>query len=174
MQRYKYFFVSTVLCLFISQFGDNASAQALYKYTDKDGKISYSDRVPKPGEKAELVTTDLETNIMAAPKNTVGGVKQTIQDVNARGKQRAINRDKLLKEVEEARAQVALTKKALEDGKEALPEERQIVVRTNSPGKNTVIYKESYRERIAALETNLKIAEKNLELAEEKYHRTAP
>ena len=88
MQRYKYFFVSTVLCLFISQFGDNASAQALYKYTDKDGKISYSDRVPKPGEKAELVTTDLETNIMAAPKNTVGGVKQTIQDVNARGKQR--------------------------------------------------------------------------------------
>ena len=98
MQRYK-FFVSLALCLFISQFGDNASAQTLYKYTDKDGKISYSDRVPKPGEKAELVTTDLETIIMAAPKNTVGGVKQTIQDVNARGKQRALNRDKLLKEV---------------------------------------------------------------------------
>ena len=174
MQRYKYFFVSAALCLSIAQYGDNASAQGLYKYTDKDGKISYSDRVPKPGEKAELVKTDLETNIMAAPKNTVGGVKQSIQDVNARSEQRAISRERLLKEVEAARAKVALAKKALEDGQEALPEERQIVVRANSPGQNTIIYKESYRERIAALETNLKIAEKNLELAEEKYQRTAP
>ena len=42
--------------------------------------------------------------------------------IHARGKQRAILRDKLFKEVEEARAQVELAKKALEDGKEALPE----------------------------------------------------
>ena len=30
----------------------------LWKYTDKDGKVTYSDKAPKKGEKAEPVVTD--------------------------------------------------------------------------------------------------------------------
>ena len=37
-------------------FNGSAGAQQLWKYTDKDGKIVYSDKPPKNGEKAEEVS----------------------------------------------------------------------------------------------------------------------
>ena len=116
----KSIFFSISLILAGLPFGTSADAQTLYKYVDADGKVTYSDRVPKPGEKAEAVKTDLQANVVAAPKNTVNGVKQTITDINARGKQLEVNRATLQKEVDAAREQVSKAKKALEDGQEAL------------------------------------------------------
>jgi hypothetical protein len=171
MQRFKWNFLIANALMLGALAGANADAQTLYKYVDQDGKVSYSDKAPKAGEKAELVKIDTQTNIVAAPKNTVGGVKQNIQDVNARGKQLEVNREKLLQELDAARDRLALAKKALEDGQEASPDERQIVVRGN---QNGIILKEAYYERIAALEAKVKIAEENLETIEQKYRRTAP
>ncbi len=171
MQRFKWIVLSAGALVLIAAFGPHVAAQTLYKYVDQDGKVSYSDRAPKPGEKAEAVKTDTQTNIVAAPKNTVSGVKQNIKDVNARGKQLEVKRENLQKEVDAARERVVDAKKALEDGQEASPEERQIVVRGNHNG---FILKESYRERIAGLEAKVKIAEENLEIIEQKYRRTAP
>ena len=170
--QYKFIFFGMSSIILATQFSGIVLAQALYKYTDAEGKITYSDRVPKPGEKAELVKSDAQANVIAAPKNTLNGVKQSITDVNARGKQLEVNREKLQKEVDSARAEVAKAKKMLADGEEPLQEERQIV--THSGSGNTVIVKEEYRERIAKLQANIKAAEENLEKAEQKYRRTAP
>ncbi|HEX9389964.1 MAG TPA: DUF4124 domain-containing protein [Usitatibacteraceae bacterium] len=148
-----------------------ATAQALYKYTDKDGKVTYSDKAPKPGEKAELVKSDSNVNVMTAPSNKVDGVKQSLQDVNARAAARAALRDKMKADVDAARSQLEQAKKALEDGREAAPEERQIVVRKDG---NSVLRKPEYYDRIAALEAAVKQAEENLAKAEEKFNRDAP
>jgi hypothetical protein len=148
-----------------------ATAQALYKYTDKDGKVTYSDKAPKPGEKAELVKSDSNVNVMTAPSNKVDGVKQSLQDVNARAAARAALRDKMKADVDAARSQLEQAKKALEDGREATPEERQIVVRKDG---NSVLRKPEYYNRIAALEAAVKQAEENLAKAEEKFNRDAP
>ena len=80
-----------------------ANGQQLWKYTDKDGKVTYSDKAPKPGEKAEPVTSDASTNVINAPRNTVGGVPQKLSDVRARADDREKRREKLRKEVENAR-----------------------------------------------------------------------
>ena len=54
-------------------------AQALWKYTDKDGKVTYSDKAPKKGETAQLVTSDPAANVIDAPKATAGeGVPQKL------------------------------------------------------------------------------------------------
>lgn len=172
MKQIKNIFFGAAALIFAAQLSGLAIAQAMYKYVDKDGKVTYSDQAPKPGEKAELMVKDLQTNVIAAPKNTVGGVKQTITDVNARGKQLEVNRDKLLKEIEDAKAQVAVAKKALEDGQTPLQEEKQIRVRQT--GSNSIILKEAYRERIAGLEAGVKTAEENLEKVERKYNSKAP
>src|SRR5258706_1287173 len=148
-----------------------ATAQALYKYTDKDGKVTYSDKAPKPGEKAELVKSDSNVNVMTAPSNKVDGVKQSLQDVNARAAARAALRDKMKADVDAARSQLEQAQKALEDGREAAPEERQIVVRKDG---NSVLRQPEYYDRIAALEAAVKQAEENLAKAEEKFNRDAP
>lgn len=148
-----------------------ATAQALYKYTDKDGKVTYSDKVPKSGEKAELVKTDSNVNVMSAPANKVGGVTQRLEDVNARSRAREARSDQLNDEVNAAKAKLEQAKKALEDGREPSPEERQIVVRKNG---NSVLRRPEYYERIAVLEAAVKQAEENLGKAEEKFRRDAP
>ncbi len=160
--------LTSLLVLAVAQ---AASAQALYKYTDKDGKVSYSDKPPKPGEKAELVKTDANVNVISAPSNKVEGVKQSLQEVNARAAARANLREKLRADVDTAKATLEQAKKALEDGREATPEERQIIVRQ---GGNAVLRKPEYYERIAVLEAAVKQAEENLAKAQEKFDREAP
>ena len=59
-------------------------AQALWKYTDKDGKVTYSDKAPKKGENAQAVISDPAANVIEAPKNTREGVPQKLQDLKTR------------------------------------------------------------------------------------------
>lgn len=156
----------------------NLHAQQLWKYTDKDGKVTYSDKAPKKGEKAEPVVTDPSTNIINAPKNTVGGVPQKLDDVKARAAEREKLRDQLRKDVETAREQLAEATKALEDGREPTEEERQIVVGRDKKGKptgvNSIIRKPEYYERIASLEEAVKTAEAKVAKAEETLKKNAP
>lgn len=159
------------LTILLATVGATANAQALYKYTDKNGKVTYSDKVPKPGEKAELVKTDSNVNIISPPANKVDGVIQRPEDLTARANARESRRDQLKGGVDVARRKLEQAKKALEDGFEPMPDERQIVVRK---GGNGIIRKPEYYERISGLEADIKQAEENLATAEEKFRRDVP
>ena len=153
-------------------------AQALWKYTDKDGKVTYSDKAPKKGENAQVVTSDPAANVIEAPKNTREGVPQKLQDVKTRAAEREKLRDQLRDALEAAKNRLVAAKTALEEGREPLPNEAQIVVGrtpTGAPtGANLAIRKPEYYARITALEEAVKQAEANLEIAEQNYRRGAP
>ena len=155
-----------------------AYAQALWKYTDKDGKVTYSDKAPKKGENAQLVTSDPAANVMQAPKNAREGMPQKLRDVKARAADRESQRDRLRAAVDAAKAELDAAKKVLEDGREPLPGEVQIMVgrsKTGAPtGANSAIRKPEYYARISALEEGVKKADAKVEIAEENYRREAP
>jgi hypothetical protein len=152
------------------------SAQVLYKYVDANGKVTYSDKAPKPGEKAERITADTTTNIINSPVGAgagglAGGGKETLADVALRIKVRAAERDKLKMAVDAAQANLESAKKALKDGQEPREGEQRIIVRERS---NSVLRTDAYRERIEGLEAAVKSAEEQLTLAQTNYGRGAP
>ena len=171
MQAHKSIIVGFTLLLATAGATATASAQSLYKYTDKNGKVTYSDKAPKPGEKAELVKIDSNANIISPPANKVDGITQRPEDLTARASARESKRDQLKGGVDAARSNLERAKKALEAGLEPMPEERQIVVRQ---GGNGIIRKPEYYERISGLEAAIKQAEENLAKAEEQFRRDLP
>ena len=153
-------------------------AQALWKYTDKDGKVTYSDKAPKKGENAQAVISDPAANVIDAPKNTREGVPQKLQDLKARGDEREKLRNQLREALEAARTELNAAKVALEEGRAPQPSEVQIIVGrspTGSPtGANAAVRKPEYYTRITALEETVMKAEANVEVAEQNYRRNAP
>lgn len=154
------------------------SAQVLYKYVDANGKVTYSDKAPKPGEKAERITADTTTNIINSPVGAragaaglAGGGKETSVDAALRIKARAAERDKLKMTVDATQANLESAKKALEDGQEPREGEQRIIVRERN---NSILRTDAYRERIERLEAAVKSAEEQLELAQTNYRRGAP
>lgn len=150
------------------------NAETLYRYTDKDGKVTYSDKAPKDGEKAEAVQVEKGDRIGNTVKlNTKDskGVQQQFSDIKARGAARVASRDKLQKEVDDAVERLERTKKALENGRDPKSDEERIVVRK---GGNSVIRTEEYFARIANLELAIKTAEESVSIAKDKYNRNAP
>jgi hypothetical protein len=166
--------MSTIAALLSAMAVFAVSAQALYKYVDKDGKVTYSDRAPKPGEKAELVTIDSKQNVMS--DNNRPAVQT---NANSRlAEQRAQQRDKLQADIDAARDELARAKQALEQGREPTADERQIVVGRGKDGKptgaNSIVLKQDYYDRIAALEDAVKVAQEKVDKAESSYRRGAP
>lgn len=155
---------SLVLLLTLASF--QASAQALYKYVDANGKVTYSDKAPKAGEKATRMTADTTTNIINSPAASKGG-GVIRSSGNASG--RADERDKLRAMVDAAEIDLERAKKALEDGQTPQEGEQQIIVKKNAG--NAVLRTEGYRERIAGLEAAVKTAEEKLEQAQSNYRR---
>jgi hypothetical protein len=160
--------------LLIGSLSIPANAETLYRYTDKDGKVTYSDKAPKDGEKAEAVQVEKGDKIGNTVKlNTKDskGVQQQFSDIKARGDARVASRDKLQKEVDDAVERLQRAKKALENGRDAKSGEERIVVRK---GGNSVIRTEEYYARIANLELAIKKAEEAVSAAKDKYNRNAP
>ena len=150
-------------------------AQALWKYIDKDGKVTYSDKAPKKGESAQLVSNDSSANIMDAPKNAQQGASQKSPEMKSRDSERENQRNALREAFEAAKAELETAKIALEEGRTPLQDEVQIVVgrgQTGAPtGANAVIRKPAYYARISALEDAVKKAEEKVETAERDYRR---
>ena len=125
----KRFSLALLLALIVVQ----ASAQVLYKYTDANGKVTYSDRAPKAGEKAERITADTTTNVISSPAGAraiaPGGGKEGSADVNVRVKERAALRDTLQGKVDVARAALETAKLALEEGKTPREGEQRVIVK---------------------------------------------
>jgi hypothetical protein len=145
-----------------------AGAQVLYKYVDANGKVTYSDRAPKAGEKAERITADTTTNVINSPAASRGGVVIK-SGGNASG--RAAERDKLKALVDAAEIDLERAKKALEAGQTPQEGEQLIVVKNTG---NAVLRTDAYRERIASLESAVKAAEEKLEQAQTSYRRGSP
>jgi Domain of unknown function (DUF4124) len=160
----------------------HASAQALYKYVDANGKVTYSDKAPKAGEKAERMLADTTTNVISSPAARGGVVVRS--GGNAGG--RAAERDKLKAQVDSAEMELERARKALEAGQTPQEGEQRIVVKTTTikgkdgkmvtvpTGQNAVLQTEEFRERIASLESAVKAAEEKLEQAQTNYRRGSP
>ncbi len=121
------------LALLLALLAAQVSAQVLYKYTDANAKITYSDRAPKAGEKAERITADTTTNVINSPAGVRGGAtvngKEVSADPGVRAKERAALRDKLKAAVDDAQANLDSAKLALEEGKTPRDGEQRISVK---------------------------------------------
>jgi hypothetical protein len=164
-------FFQLVLASTIILIATTSIAQTLYKYVDKDGKITYSDKPPKDGEKATKVTVDTTANITKLNTKDASGKEQKFADIKARGDARSATRDKLQASITAAEKDLEKAKKALEDGQEPRPGETRIVVGKTS---NAIIRTEEYYARIAMLEGDVKKAEERVKIAEEKFARGKP
>lgn len=149
----------------------SANAELLYRYVDKDGKVIYSDKPPKNGEKATRVEVDPTANIVKLQTKDSGGKEQKFADIKSRGDARAALRDKLQKDLDTAEKNVEQAKKALEEGRDPVDGETRIVTGKNG---NSILRQPEYYARIAALEEAIKKAEEQLKDAEQKYRRSAP
>ena len=149
-------------------------AETLYKYTDKDGKVTYSDKAPKAGEKAEAVGTekgDKIGNTVKLQTKDGAGVQQQFSDIKARGDARSAARDKLQKEVDVAEDRLEKARTALENGREPKEGETRVVVKK---GGNSTLRTEAYYARVARLEDAIKQADVAAAAAKDKYNRNAP
>lgn len=155
-------------------------AQQLWKYIDKDGKVIYSDKPPKPGEKAEEVKFDAKANVIeskkapgaAAPGAAAADAAAKSAAVDARVAARTAARDAAEQRVDLARQELDRAKKNLETGKDPTPGDMLVAVgRGATKGSNKIVYRPEYYERVAALENAVKAAEKKLEDAETEYAR---
>ena len=159
MRRLNIYALATTLALLAMQV-ENVGAQELYKYTDKNGKVTYSDKKPKPGEKAVRVDVDPNVNLMSSAPAVRNGVVQTPEEISSRLRERASRENVEKATLDAAQADLDIAKKALEDGREPREDERRIIVRKDS---NSVLITEAYRTRIAGLEADVKRAEEALE-----------
>jgi hypothetical protein len=157
-------------------FALSVDAQQLWKYTDKNGKVTYSDKPPRKDEKAEPIKHDPKENVIESSKNRATARPETLSREEGGGSpgQRtqasAVNRELLQQAVDRAREELDNARSALEDGRTPLQDELVIIVGRNAKGAptgvNNVQRKPEYFARVAQLEDAVKQAEKRLEEAE--------
>ena len=117
-----------------------AHAQVLYKWTDADGKVQYSDRPPKnpPGPVTRIEPDIAPTPAPArAPARAPAAEKaHEAQPAPAdRAGQRRATREALEKRVEIARANLAAARKARDAGENPEPDEQQVVQQQQKAGQ---------------------------------------
>lgn len=176
-------------------FAAPAIAQVLYKWTDANGKVQYSDQPPK---NFKGPVTRLEPDAVAAPKAAApkaperalpDGVKPPEPVDIAR--ERRERRERLQAKLDEARTRVEEARKALDEGRDRRDGDQQFIQqRVKDPGGRvncrkvkdvatgkevlvcgTPVLKEEYFDRVAQLEAALKAAEESLAEAETAYRR---
>ncbi len=170
--------ISLIAGVLLACFAFATNAQGLWKYTDKDGKITYSDKAPKNGEKAEPVIADTTGTVIPAGRNQSSSKPQNSGPVTARASERAGERETYRKALDAARDELEKAKKALDDGQEPTQDERLIVVGRGVNGQptgvNSINRKPEYYSRIASLEEALKKAEEKVAAAERDFRQKAP
>jgi hypothetical protein len=177
-----------------------AAAQTLYKWTDANGKVQYSD-VPPKNFKGELTRIEIEPtkNAPAAmprppePKAAAPAAEtKPPEDVNAR---RRANREQLEARLERAREKVEAAKKAREEGEVLEDDERQVIQQRAAAGGQhgmaarsncrveqaangakwlmcpTSVPTQDYFDRIERLDANLKKAEEELAAAQRAWRQ---
>jgi len=172
-----------------------SQSRTLYRWTDADGRIQYSDK-PPTGFKGDVtkVEIDLEANTRpgAPPARPQALPPDVLRDVTPDiGKQRREKRERLEQGVQAAEKKVALARAALEAGGDPKDDERNVVQRPldrpdptksncrvvpNTAGKSAIVCpalipNDQYYERMKGLEDALHAAEEELSQAKEAYRR---
>jgi hypothetical protein len=188
------------LALLVALAAVPAAAQTLYKWTDANGKVQYSDRLPK-GFTGEVTRIEIESDKTTLPPAAVppaaAGKPADVasppaEDIAAK---RRATRARLEARLARARDSLDAAKKALSDSESPEPEERQIVQQRATSGGmhgmtarsncsqekdsngNTIVMCPTavpgpeYHERVAKLEEDLRRAEEELSAAEQAWRR---
>ena len=172
----------------------HADVRTLYRWTDAQGRIQYSDRPPPASFKGEVTRIEVETdgNTSApeaprAPRVAPDVLKDVTPDIN---RQRREKRAKLEEAVRQAEKRVAEAKAALEQGGEMKEDEQGVIqrryakaqpnkanCRVVAEGEKKVVIcpaitpNEQYYERQKGLEDALRKAEEDLSDAQLAYRR---
>ncbi|QJR13904.1 DUF4124 domain-containing protein [Usitatibacter palustris] len=142
-----------------------ASGQTLYKLIDKNGKITYSESPPKNFD-GKVIRMDIDPNANSATLTKPGGgegggaasIKGDLKKAESKRKAAAERAAGLRTELEDA-------KKELEEAR-ANPGEENITY-AGIAGKGTKpVLTEAYQEKLAVMEKNVKLLEKQLAEAE--------
>ncbi len=172
-----------------------AAAQVLYKLTDRQGRVTYSDSVPKnyDGTVQRIEPPDPVSNVL--PSGKPPEAQKAPAAATGMAGDRRQKRDELERRLRAAQARVEAAKKAVELGEEPQPGEMQTVQRRHAPLKrgespprpncfeavdpNGVaslicpqqVPQDAYYERRRKLDEELRLAERELEEAERAYRR---
>jgi len=141
-------------------FAAGAAAQTLYKLIDKNGKITYSESEPKPGEfDGQVIRMDIDPNANRAtlPKPAEGAFKSDANALPAR-------------EVLEARNKLAIAQRKLAEARNN-PSESDMVRQGSVGGGARLVPSDAYTQRLANLEKDVKAAEEEVRSVEAKAAR---
>lgn len=129
-------FLTCIACFFVSA----AGAQVLYKWMDADGKIHYSDAMPKnpAGPVTRIEPDEKPDNTWKPPVPKTSAAPADIETAKPRDQagQRRAKREQLEARVTAAREKLAAAKAALEAGQDPQDDERQVIQQrkdTNNP-----------------------------------------
>jgi len=171
-----------------------AAAQTLYKLTDKEGRVTYSDKVPK-GYDGTVVAIEPDTASNIVPSAKAGTGAGPAAPPSGIGEDRRKAREDLDRKLRAAQARAEAARKAKAEGGDPLPDELQTVQHRSRPlraGEQppnpncfnavdpsgiatlncpTRVPGEAYYERQKKLDEDLKRAEEELALAERAYRR---
>lgn len=175
-----------------------ADVRTLYRWTDDQGRVQYSDKPPPASFKGEVTRIETDTEANTRPSGTPRPPlvsPEVLRDVTPAkpdiAKTRRETRARLELAVQQAEDKVAAAKAAIAGGGELKDDERQTVQRqyaqaqpgksncrasTGSDGKPTVmcpamVPSEQYYDRMRGLEDALKQAEEELSDAKAAYRR---
>lgn len=173
----------------------DAAARDLYKWTDKDGKVQYSDQPPK-GFSGPVTRIEIDTNTNVRPLGVLPReLAETADDAAPQPpdilKKRRELRAQLEDRLRRARERLEAAKAALADGGTPKDDEHQVVQqrfantqagRSNcrqaktADGKSyficpALVPNDGYYERIGGLEMAVKQAEEAVDAAEQDYRR---
>jgi hypothetical protein len=166
--------------------------QTLYKLVDKTGKVTYVDKVPR-GFDGEVtpIAIDPATNA-ASPARAAPARAEDAKDAKDHNTRRRESRDRLQAALDRAQAKLAAARKALAEGVDPLEDEYQVIqqkidaanAKPDAPGPRsncrrqgaifvcpTIVPGERYRDRQAALEESVRVAEAELVEAERAFRR---
>lgn len=140
-----------------------AAAQTLYKLTDRNGKVTYSEKPPKDFDgKVEALRIDPKANTATLPKPGAASRPETESEKILRRPSPGAGAEE---KVAAARAKVAAAKKALQDALDN-PKEGEIERMGKVGGGTRPVQSEDYQKRLASLEENVRKAEEELRVAE--------
>ncbi|HEX5627925.1 MAG TPA: DUF4124 domain-containing protein [Usitatibacteraceae bacterium] len=144
----------------------DASSQELYKLVDKNGRVTYSDTVPKDF-KGRVIPLHIDPNLNSSEPSPAAG-----QDGEGRGETPAAgtHREKPVKDdapIEAARRKAQAARKAFEDARDNSTPDDWVYV---NPDRNPVgirrFRKPEYEARLAELERLAVLAEQELDKLE--------
>ena len=133
-----------------------ATAQTLYKLVDKNGKVTYSETAPKPGEfDGQVTRIDVNPNANTA----------TLPRFEPKAPEAATNPGSRMPDARGARERLEAAKKALADARDN-PSPDEVTRMGTKGGFTRPVESDAYRAKLAKLEADVKAAEDELKRAE--------